>query len=373
VIDWMLEQAIDWVLASVRDTLNLIWTLLAATVFHLPDVTALPQVQTLTGRALLVVNATYGLAIIATGLVIMTHGSVQIRYEAGELLPRLVIGLVAANFATAICVVIIDTTNTMVMALTGQGIASTHTLDRLLSLSVQPLTDPVAALLAAVIGLILVVLVVLLLAGWIARFIALIVLCGIAPLALAGHATPWSEDLARLWWQVMGALALAVILQAVVLNTTVSILLSPDTDLGALGFVVDPSGLLTLLIVAVLLAVTVRIPALVRRHFTQTGGRQNMVGTLVRLVVAQQATRGLAHAVRAGVGHVGAVRAAAKAPRGAHRGGGRHVRGASRANPPPEVSAFSARRPLRRPQPESRRRPAPLPPRRTPPPTRRNP
>ncbi len=52
----MLDGALGWLTAMVRDTLNAVWALLAATVFHLPDVTRLPQVVALSGRALIVVN-----------------------------------------------------------------------------------------------------------------------------------------------------------------------------------------------------------------------------------------------------------------------------------------------------------------------------
>jgi len=332
----MLDQAVDWILGSVRDTLNLVWKLLASTLFHLPDVTVLPQVQALTARALLVVNTTYGLAIIATALVIMAHGTVQIRYAAEELVPRLAIGLAAANFGTVICVSGINMTNTLVMALTGQGIASTHALDQLLRLIIQQMTDPIAALLAAVIGLILVVLVVLLMTGWITRFIALILLCGLAPVALACHGTPWSEWLARLWWQAMGGIGLTVILQAVTLNTSLSIFLSPGANLSSLGLPYDPRGLLNLIIVAVLLAVTVRIPALVRSHLTQTGGRQNVFRALVRLVIVQQVTRALGQAVRG----------AAHAPRGVHRSGSRYVSGRTTGGPLRGFTTEPARAPI---------------------------
>jgi hypothetical protein len=227
VIGWLLGGAVDWVLGAVRDTLNTVWKLLAATVFHLPDVTRLAQVQALTSRSLLVVNTCYVLAIAATGLAVMTHGTLQIRYGASELLPRLVIGLGAANFAVPVCTTITTTANALVAALTGQGIASDASLGQVLALITTQLSDPVAALLVAVIGVILIVLVLVLLAGWVARFLALVLLCGIAPVALACHGSPWTEGAARLWWRCMGALVLTVILQALALNTSLAILLDP--------------------------------------------------------------------------------------------------------------------------------------------------
>jgi hypothetical protein len=338
VIGWMLDQALQWIRGSVRDTLNQVWNLLATTLFQLPNVTALPQVQALSARALLVVNTTYVLAVIAAALAVMMNGSLQIRYGLRDLIPRLVLGLGAANLATAISAHLIETTNTLVMALTGQGIASTHTLHRLLQLITQQLDNPVAALLTTVNALILLVLVVLLMTGWITRFIALILLCSIAPLALACHGTPWSDGIARLWWQAMAGIGLSVLLQAVALNAGLSIFLSPAANLSGYGLPPDPSGLLDLLIVAVLLGATVRIPALVRRHLAQGGNRQNIVGALVRLVVAQHVTRAV----------TGALRPRSTATGGLRGGfGPRAGTGSGRASGGPLSAVAAGRAPLR--------------------------
>jgi hypothetical protein len=328
MIGWALDNALDWILDNVRDALNLVWTFLASTLFHVPDVTSLPQVQTLATRSLLVVNTGYVLVIIVTGIVVMAHGSVQIRYGAGELIPRLVLGLAAANFATPICVAIIGAANVLVQALTGQGITTTDNLQQLLGVLTHQLENPVALLLTVVIGLILVVLVLMLVVGWIIRWIFLILLCGIAPAALACHGTPWSEGIALIWWRSMGGIGLTVVLQAVTLNTALMFLLDPATDLSILGFQ-DTSGLLTLLIVVVLLWVTVRIPSLIRAYLSQAGSRHNILGALVRLVIAQQVTRGLSRALYSSTS--GRVTGAGRAPggiRGAHRDPqvGRHAR-----------------------------------------------
>jgi hypothetical protein len=327
MIGWMLGGAVDWILSAVRDTLNAVWKLLAATLFHLPDVTGLTQVQALTSRSLLVVNTCYVLAIVLTGLAVMTHGTLQIRYGASELLPRLVIGLGAANFAVPVCTTITTTANALVLALTGQGIATDASLGQVLALISKELTDPVAALLVAVIGVILIVLVLMLLAGWISRFIALILLCGIAPVALACHGSPWTEGAARLWWRCMGGLVLTVILQALALNTSLAILLDPSQDLSRFGLPGgDSTGLLNLLCIVVLLWMTARIPSLVRRYLTQSGGRPNILAAMVRLVIAQQATRGLGHALRAA--------GAASFGRGAHRATrARHATGRTTGDP----------------------------------------
>ena len=63
----------------------------------------------------------------------------------------------------------------------------------------------------------------------------LIVLCGIAPLALACHATPFTDPVAQLWWRSMGGIVAVVVLQAVALHTSLSTFLDPRADLPSHG------------------------------------------------------------------------------------------------------------------------------------------
>lgn len=297
MIGWMFDQAVAWLLGFTRDTLNTVWRLLAATLFQLPDVTGLPQVAALSGRSLTVVNTCFVVVVMAAGVMVMTRDTVQARYGLAELAPRLVIGFVAANFATPICRAVIDVANALVLALTGQGIASDQTLTQLLRVLTAALNDPTSALLVTLIGLVINVLVTMLLIGWIARFAALIVAVGVAPAALACHALPWTEPIAQTWWRTMGGLVATVVLQAVALHTSLSIFLDPATNLSSYGLPQDPTGVLNLIIIAVLLWVTVRIPSLVRRHLTHGNTRPNFAAAIVRLVIVHQLTRGLGTAL----------------------------------------------------------------------------
>ncbi len=301
MMGWLFDQATAWLLGFTRDTLNQTWALLVATLFHLPDVTGLPQVAAVSGRSLAIVNTSFVVVIMVVGVVVMTRDTVQSRYGLAELAPRMVIGLVAANFAPTICQAITTTANALVEALTGQGIASERSLAALLRVVTGALTNPTSALLVTLIRLTIDVLLALLLVGWIARFVALIVAVGVAPAALACHALPWTEPVAQAWWRTMGALSITVVLQAVALNTSLAIFLDPAANLPSYGLPSDPTGLLNLFIVAVLLYATVRIPALVRRQLTP-GARPNLAGTILRFVVVQQLTRGLGTGLRTAFG-----------------------------------------------------------------------
>jgi hypothetical protein len=119
----------------------------------------------------------------------------------------------------------------------------------------------------------------------------LVVLCGIAPVALACHGLPFAEPVARLWWRSMLAVLGIVMVQAFGLHATLAVFLSPQSDLAALGIPGDSSGTINLFIVVALLWATVRVPSMARRYVG--GGGSSRLGTIVRVVVVQAITRGL--------------------------------------------------------------------------------
>src|SRR5699024_7109861 len=60
------------------------------------------------------------------------------------------------------------------------------------------------------------------------RLMLWILLTAAAPLALAAHALPQTEGLARLWWRAIGALLVMQVGQALVLRVTVTLFLARE-------------------------------------------------------------------------------------------------------------------------------------------------
>ncbi len=118
---WLLNAIPRWLAGQVAAALNRLWGLLSGTVLWVPDVTALPQVQRLTGTSLAVVNTGFVLAVIAAGVTVMTRETLQVRYGIGELAPRLVVAFVAANLAGPITRGLIGGANALTVGLTGEG------------------------------------------------------------------------------------------------------------------------------------------------------------------------------------------------------------------------------------------------------------
>src|SRR6266545_4598570 len=323
---WFGAQLLLWLLGLTLEAIKALWGLLANTAFSTPDVTTLPQVQAITSKSLIVVNVGFILAIITAGITVMTHETVQIRYGVGELAPRLVVGWIAANFSMPICSHLTELANALTQALTGEGVASPGAFGQLLRVVVDAMTNPASTFLALVIGLIIAVLTGMLLVAWLVRLGVLIVLVGIAPVALACHATPYTDGAARLWWRSFLAVLGTVILQAVALHTALRIFLDPNANVPSLGLPKDPTGVLNLFIVACLLWVVVKIPGLMRRYVTRGGGQHNVAGLIVRMVLVQQLA-GLLRLPFRGRGGAGRAAAAGGARGAAGRAAGRTATG----------------------------------------------
>lgn len=290
--DWLYNGLIEWLAERVQGMLGGLVSLLTASFFTSPDVTVFPQVQLLVGRSTVVVNAAFVLAIIAAGAIAMTHGTFQIRYQAKDLLPRLVFGFVASNFGVELCRILIETANALTVAMAGQTASGPRVIEFVKARIAGALTSPSSAVLAVVIGLIIVVLFYLLLVGWFARIATLIVLAGIAPVALACYALPQTQAAGGFWWRsLLGCLATPT-LQAVFFTTGVDLLVDPEHNVPILLGL--PGGASTdvfnLFIAACLLLVTVRIPKLVGRYVTR-GGQMSTAGVVLRAVIIQSVTR----------------------------------------------------------------------------------
>jgi hypothetical protein len=169
-VDQLIERILRWFADTIIGFLNTLWGLLTSTVFQSPDVTPLPQVQAFSGTSLAVVNTVYILAFLYTAVMIMGRDTVQSRYGFGELLPRLVIGLLGANFAIPLCSAIIGLANALTSALTGGPIAGPGSLRQLTDTTMGALydvsTSGAGRLLLLIVGLVIAILAATLLVQW---------------------------------------------------------------------------------------------------------------------------------------------------------------------------------------------------------------
>ncbi|WBB52428.1 hypothetical protein [Verrucosispora sp. WMMD573] len=310
----VLDRILEWIAARVADAIDALWRLLSWAFLVVPDVTALPQVQTISTRALVIANTCYMVAIVACGVVVMARDSVQARYGVAELAPRLLIGIIGANFAMPMCRELIALGNALIQALIGESVTTDGSLDQLRRTIVDALTNPANALLTLVIGVVIAVLAAMIMVGWVLRLGMLVILVGLAPAALSCHATPWTEPVATLWWRAFLGVFATVGGQGIALHAGLTVFVSPTANLPALGLPNDPTGTLNLFIVCCLLLAVTRIPGLVRRYVTG-GQSRSVVGAFVRVAIVQQLGRALTGGLWGGAGRAAAGAAVGRARR----------------------------------------------------------
>src|SRR5689334_8328426 len=148
---WKFDSIIAALAHATLAVITTLWSLLSQSIFQTPDVTTLPQVSALTATAMTIVNTCFVLAVLAAGIVVMTHHSVQIRYGVGDLAPRLEVGFVAANFAVPLCSGLVQCANSLSQALTGDGVASWNSFTHLQVVVADAMSNPTSGLLGVVI------------------------------------------------------------------------------------------------------------------------------------------------------------------------------------------------------------------------------
>ncbi len=103
LVDNIISGVLNWFAETILGALNALWDLLSATVFVSPDVTQLPQVTAFAGTSLGIVNVCYVLAFLWMAIMVMGRDTIQAQVGPGELIPRLVIGLIARQLRHPAC------------------------------------------------------------------------------------------------------------------------------------------------------------------------------------------------------------------------------------------------------------------------------
>ncbi len=292
MVTWLMNGLVGWLAETVTDLLGGLLAFLTSSIFVSPDITVLPQVRSIAGNSALVVNACFTVAIIAAGIAVMLGDSVETQYHVKQLVPRLVVGFILSAFAVPLTGVLISIANALTVAMAGESAPTTETIGFVRARVASAMTDPGNALLITVIGLLIVVLMFLLVAGWLVRIGMLVILAGIAPVALACYATPWTQGAATLWWRaLLGCLATPTV-QAVAFSAGINLLVDPESNLPIL-LGLPASDALNLLLVVVVLWTTVKIPSLMHRFVTHQGRPPNITALILRTVAVQRMARGL--------------------------------------------------------------------------------
>src|SRR6266545_5587748 len=195
------REAINgWFRDLVATSLGPLLDMVARTILATPDLAAADsRVRELWWVSAGIANASFVLLATVGGVLVMTHETLQTSYGIKQVAPRLVLAVAAANLSLLLAGYGIDLANALASALLGAGADPEHVRTSLRTLGLAPVDSSSGLLL--LLALVLAVMALVLVATYVVRVSLLIVLVAGAPLALACHALPTIEGLARLWWR----------------------------------------------------------------------------------------------------------------------------------------------------------------------------
>ena len=175
---------------------------------------------------------------------IMASGTIDARYTAKLLVPRLALAAVAANTSLALCGALIALDNALVAGLLGStpGASVVGELGSMVGRG-----GAVAGVIGAFVAIAAAVLAMLLVALFVGRDLVLLLATVAAPLALATYALPQTDEIARLWWRVFVGLLFVQVVQAVLVELGVQVLRHADWLGGPVSDLTSGLVLITLL------------------------------------------------------------------------------------------------------------------------------
>jgi len=279
-----------WLAGLVVSGLNSVFRLLGRSLLATSQFDQHPAVRNLWTGSLVIADSCYVLLVVAGGLILMGYETVQTSYTVKEIVPRLTAGFVLSNVSLLLTGKAISLANGLSSALVSPGVDPAQAVAMLQKVirNALGIRDEIFIIVIAVVAVVLGLLLAL---TYVVRIMMTIVLIGAAPLALACHALPQTEGLARLWWRSMAGVLAIQVAQALVLIAAMRIFFSPGViDFGPVSgrpaLPTDGRLTLSLLIVVCLLYVLVRIPFWISRMIWRGGVRSSPVSRAARFVLA---------------------------------------------------------------------------------------
>ncbi|MFL6072445.1 MAG: hypothetical protein ACJ73S_03510 [Mycobacteriales bacterium] len=315
--------------------------LVGNTVLSTPNVVNQDRVKRLWTSADVAANSLMVLFALAGALLVMSHETLQTRYAAKEIAPRMVGAMVLANASLWLIGKAIEVANALSQAVMGQSVSAVGLVKTLIGIIVADVaTDGIFTIL---LGLVAATMAVALLVSWFIRLAGVVLLAAGAPLALICHALPATDNLARLWWRAMMACLGIQVAQALVLIAGVKVFFSGNglSLADGAGSSAGQAALVDLLVCVALFFILLKIPFWARQWVF--GYRHSPVYRILRSALIYRGLRavgvlgGPGGAALAGLGQMGQ---AASRVRGigrgsAGRGGGGSASGSLVGRPGP--------------------------------------
>jgi hypothetical protein len=260
------QSITSWFAGLVQSAINPVLTVIGNDLLSTPQPGSFPAVTGMWGTSLAIADAAYVLLVLAGGIVVMGYETVQVSTSVKEIVPRLVLGLAAANLSLILTSRAVSLANGLAAALAGQG-ASPQSAGAALANTIRN-SISTGGIFIILLALVAVILALVLAVTYVLRLMGLILLTAVAPLALACYALPQTAWAARWWWRAMTAVLVIPAAQALVMTAAVKVFFTTawvNTDIG--------QYLLHMLITICLLYMLMRIPFWIARPaLTPFGG-----------------------------------------------------------------------------------------------------
>jgi hypothetical protein len=275
----------DFLLWVAKTGLKPVLDTLGQTVLSTPDLTANAQVKTFWTTSLVAANGIFVLFVIAGGFIVASRETLQTSYGLKEIAPRVVVAAVAANASLLVCRKAIEAVNALTAAITGQGVDGQGAADAIEEILNQPVAGGMPPILFALLILAALVMAIVVVMTFVLRIALLVMLLGVAPLALTGHATPMTEGLAYAWWRAFAACLGIQLGQAVIILATIRVFLTP-TGPQVLGMPATTGGLLSILVCLTMLWLLIKLPGWMKHLILGPLGRRNGRGLVAQIIHA---------------------------------------------------------------------------------------
>jgi hypothetical protein len=277
-----LVEFLTWLVRTAMQPILDAW---GSTLLATPDLTANPAVQSIWTTCAVTANALLVLFILIAGFTISARHTLQAQYGAKELLPRIALGAVLLNTSLLFCGRLIEATNGITAAIIGQGVDADTAANAL----ADKLTAAVISggLLLVLFQLAALVMVIVTLFTFVIRIVALVLLIGMAPVALLCHCLPQSEALAFAWWRAFGCCLGIQLGQALIILATLRVFLTPS-GMTIFGVPASQSGLHGLVASLSMLWLLIKLPGwcklVILGPLGQSRGR-GLIGQIVSTVL----------------------------------------------------------------------------------------
>ncbi|AKA06841.1 hypothetical protein SAZ_33850 [Streptomyces noursei ZPM] len=203
---------------------------LADTLLATPDVTQHTDVKRLWTAMLGITAGIYVLFVTAGGITVMSYETVQSRYALKQILPRLLVGMVAAATSLTVMGKAIGLANALAHAILATDLADAGQgmVERVLPFALFGAAGLKLYLILLAIAVVALVLAVSI--GFMVRVAVMALLAVGAPLALACHAHPVTDPVARLWWRALAGCLIIQVAQSVTFVLALKLFFAPGAS-----------------------------------------------------------------------------------------------------------------------------------------------